>query len=98
MCILEEKSENFSVRYYIDNPLNQEEILALQKKLNLPLIEMIRTNEPEFKELFPDKHPNENQLIAALLAHPKLLQRPIVEKDDNAIIARPPEKLSEWIK
>ncbi|MCO5231818.1 MAG: hypothetical protein M9958_11765 [Chitinophagales bacterium] len=98
LCILEDKSTNFTVRYYIDNPLNKEEIIALQKKLNLSLIDMIRTNEAEYKSLFLDKQPNENQLIDALLTYPKLLQRPIVEMDDSAIIARPPEKIFEFIK
>jgi len=97
LCLLENKNAKFSVRYYIDNPLNVKELKALHKKLNVPLIEMVRTNETVYKKLFADKTPTDKQLLEAIAEHPILLQRPIVETNESAIIARPPEKVLDFI-
>ncbi len=96
LCILEDQGADFTIRYYLDNPLSPEEIKALQKKLGVPLKEMIRTGEQKYRELFGLTEPDDNQLIRALQEFPVLLQRPIVEKEDYAIIARPPGKLFDF--
>lgn len=95
--ILEESNIQFVIRLYVQDPLSREEILALRDKLNLPLIEMVRTSEKMFLELFPDGYGDEDALIHAIVQHPILLQRPILETQDKAIIARPPEKVLELI-
>lgn len=97
LALLEEQYVEFKIRYYIDQPLSRDEILSLQKKLNIPLIEMIRTQENIFKELFPSSTFSDEELIQALIAHPSLMQRPIFEKDDQAVVARPPEKILDLI-
>lgn len=95
LAILREKGIDFSIRNYIEQPLNQEEIQRLQSLLNVPLIDMVRTNESIFKEKFSGTTPTENDLILALLQYPILLQRPIVVNGDRAIIARPSERVLE---
>lgn len=97
LALLEENGIDFSVRYYVDQPLNKAEISALQQKLQIPIIHMIRTDEVIYKELFEKTPPSENDLIQALAENPVLMQRPIVETANNAVIARPPEKLLEII-
>lgn len=97
LAILEEKEIPFRIRYYIEEPLSTSEILTLQQKLNVPLKEMIRTNETEYKEISGGQIPDDSDLVQMLAEHPKLLQRPIIESSDKAIIARPPEKLLEVI-
>jgi len=58
---------------------------------------LLRTKEPQFKELgLSDKTP-EAEILGAIVANPGLLNRPIVEVGDKAVIARPVEKALELI-
>ena len=95
LAILQEKSIDFSVKYYIEHPLHQEEIKSLQDLLQVPIIDMVRTNESVYKELFGSSTPTEEELLQALLQHPILLQRPIVVNGERAVIARPAERVLE---
>ncbi|MCB9033167.1 MAG: arsenate reductase (glutaredoxin) [Chitinophagales bacterium] len=95
--ILEEKSIPFEVIEYLKNPLTEKEIKTLLKKLQLQPIDMMRTKESIFKELFDNTTPSDEQLIQAMVAHPILIERPIVINGDKAIIARPPELALEVI-
>ena len=58
--------------------------------------QLMRTKEAEYKENgLDDPSLSRDQLIAAMVAHPKLIERPIVVKDGKAAIGRPPEKVLE---
>ncbi|MCO5247664.1 MAG: arsenate reductase family protein [Chitinophagales bacterium] len=98
LTYLDKNGQPYNTRFYLDNPLSKEELIALSKKINAPLINMVRTNESIYKELFGSNVPSDEQLLEAMVAHPILLQRPIVERDDEAIIARPPEKVFELLQ
>ena len=95
--ILNEKGIDFSIRNYIDQPLNLDEIQRLHQLLNVPFIDMVRTDEPVYNKLFGSTTPMENELQQALVQHPVLLQRPIVINGEKAVIARPPERVLEVI-
>ena len=62
------------------------------KKLAIPAFELLRTKEPAFKELGLTASSPEDEIVAAIVADPNLLNRPIVEVGDRAVIARPAEK------
>ena len=65
-------------------------------KLGLTARQLLRTGEEEYKTLnLADASLSEAQLIAAIAAHPKLMERPILETADKAIIGRPPENVLE---
>lgn len=95
--ILEDKNIPFEVIEYLKNPLTEKEIKALLKKLQLKPIDMMRTKESIFKELFGNTTPNDETLIQAMVTHPILIERPIVVNEDKAIIARPPELVLEIV-
>jgi arsenate reductase len=57
---------------------------------------MMRTGEPEYEELALNEA-SSDQLLAAIAAHPKLLERPIFVSGGRAVIARPPERLLELL-
>ena len=84
------------VNYYVD-PLSENELKSLIKKTGLRPIDVIRKKEAEFKELGLSNETPDAELIKAMVKHPNLLQRPIVEVGDKAVLARPVEKALELI-
>lgn len=92
--IIEEQGVEYSIYNYIKEPLTYLEILELLKKLNIEPIELVRTNEQVWKENYKDKDLTEEEIVRAMEEHPKLIERPIVVRDDKAIIGRPPSKIS----
>ncbi|WP_137661359.1 ArsC/Spx/MgsR family protein, partial [Veillonella tobetsuensis] len=77
-------------------PLDAAQLKALLAKLGLSARQLLRTGEDEYKTLnLADASLSEAQLIAAIAAHPKLMERPILETADKAIIGRPPESVLE---
>ena len=67
-------------------------------KLNAPAFALLRTKEPQFKELGLNGNSPENEILAAIVANPGLLNRPIVEVGNEAVIARPIEKALELLR
>ena len=66
--------------------------------LDVPAFALLRTKEPQFKELGLNANSPEKEILAAIVANPGLLNRPIVEVGDRAVIARPVEKALELIR
>ena len=64
----------------------------------MPAFALLRTKEPQFKELGLNPETPEPEVLAAIVANPGLLNRPIVEVGDRAVIARPAEKALDLIK
>ena len=79
---------------YIATPLTAPELAELIEHLGVPVRELLRTKEAEYKELGLDQSGvGDAQLIAAVAAHPVLLNRPIVVTPKGAALCRPPEKV-----
>lgn len=93
--LLQQSKKDFIIRDYIAQPLLREEILELLRKLRLPAESIVRKEERLFTALYGDAELCEADWVELLLKHPELLQRPIIIQDDNAFIARPPEKVYE---
>ena len=92
LALLQARSLDLEVIDYLKNPLSLAQLQALQAQLALPARERLRSNEDEFKTLnLGQAGLSEAELLAALAAHPQLLQRPIVVNGERAVIARPPE-------
>jgi len=79
------------VNYYIE-PLSEKKLRDLLKKTGIKPFDILRKKEPEFKELNITPDMPEDEIIALVVKHPDLLQRPIVEVGDKAVLARPVEK------
>lgn len=94
--LLQDRGVDFEIVRYLDEPLSKFELKELLVKLNLPIEDVIRKGENEFKENYKGKKMSENEWLDALVRFPKLLERPIVIKGDKAIIARPPERVAEF--
>jgi len=90
--LIEQANQEVTIVEYLKTPLNIAQITNLLSLLKVSPIEMMRTKEEGFKALSL-KQANDEQLINAMAAHPKLIERPIVTTTDNAIIGRPPENV-----
>ncbi len=97
MQILQEKDIEFEVIEYLKTPLNQKQIKGLLKKLGMKAIDLIRKNEDVYKNNFKDQHLTEKEWIKVLAENPILIERPIIEDEDRAVIARPPELVEEFL-
>ena len=96
--LLEARGIEFErVNYHID-PLPEEKIRELLRKAGVGPREVLRTKEPVYAELGLDSPDvSDDELIAAMVVHPQLLQRPVVERGDRAVLARPPERVLELL-
>ena len=96
--LLRENGIDFEkVNYYID-PLTENKLKVLIKKTGLRPYDVLRRKEPAFKELGFTEDTSDAEVIKAMVKDPNLLQRPIVEVGDKAVLARPVEKALELIK
>ncbi|QXH71741.1 arsenate reductase (glutaredoxin) [Pseudomonas atacamensis] len=96
--LLEARGLHPTVVRYLETPLSAAQIKALLGKLGISARQLLRSGEEEYKTLnLADASLSEQQLIDAIAAHPKLLERPILEAGDKAVIGRPPENVLELL-
>ncbi len=95
--LLEEQGADVEVVKYLDTPPSKEELKSLLKMLGISARELMRTKEAIYKELGLGDVEDEEKLIEAMVAHPRLIERPIVIKDGKAVIGRPPQKVIELL-
>lgn len=92
LALLEQHGEPFEVIHSLDNPPTASELSELLQQLGIGARELLRTGEMEYQTLgLADPALDDHALIAAMAAHPKLIERPIVVADGKAAIGRPPE-------
>ena len=89
--------EEYKVREYLKEPVSEEELSSLLEQLGMAPIELVRTEEKIWKENYKGKDLSDDELIRVMTDHPKLIQRPIVVKDQTAAVGRPPSKITELI-
>lgn len=95
-ALLEQQGITPQLVRYMDAPPAPQELRSLLKKLGIPARELVRTKAKEYLELgLQDAAVSEDVLIAAMCAHPSLIQRPIVIEGNKAIIGRPAERVLE---
>ena len=83
---------------YLKTPLSKNEILSLSEKLGKTPGEFIRKSEMDFKNNFHNIDINDDEKTAlAISEFPKLMERPILVKGNQAIIGRPPENILSLI-
>lgn len=93
--LLIENNIPHQVRYYLMEPLTKEELQNLLQKLGMKASGIVRRNEPLYKKQYEGKEITDDEWESILVQEPMLIERPIIEKGDIAIIARPPERIFE---
>ena len=91
---LRESGVDFSkVNYYLE-PLSEKKLRELLKKMGIAPRELLRTSESIYREMeLGKKNFSDNEIIALMVKHPDLMQRPIVERGDRAVLGRPTENV-----
>lgn len=95
--ILENSGKEFEIVKYLDTIPTKEELTEIIKLLGISPIELVRKNEKIWKDNYKGKELSDNEIISAMIENPKLIERPIVINGNNAVIGRPPEKISAII-
>ncbi len=96
-CLALIQDQDIQIIEYLKNPLTSEDLSALIRKIGISPIELVRKNESVWKENYKGKDLSDAEIISAMVHHPKLIERPIVELENNAIICRPPELVLNFI-
>jgi len=91
---LTEKGVPFESVNYLEEPLTLDELKKLLKQAGLRPHQVLRTNEPAYKQLVAGRDMSDEQMLELIAAHPELLQRPIVVRDGRAVLARPAKNLA----
>lgn len=93
---LQESGVDFdAVNYYVD-PIPKDKLRELIAKMGISPRELLRTKEPIYRELgLASRQLSDDEIVEVMADHPDLIQRPIVEKGERAILARPAERLKD---
>ncbi|MGW4455137.1 arsenate reductase family protein [Streptomyces albidoflavus] len=100
LSLLDAEGASYTVRRYLEDVPTEAEIRAVLDRLGLEPWDITRTGEPEAKELglasWPREEADRERWVAALAAHPRLLQRPLITADDgSAVVGRTEEAVRE---
>ena len=95
LALLQEKGIEPEVVKYLETPPTAEELKEVIRMLGLASArDLVRKKEKEYKELgLDDPARTEDELIAAMVEHPRLIERPVVIHDGKAALGRPPEQV-----
>ncbi|WP_272993327.1 arsenate reductase (glutaredoxin) [Porticoccus hydrocarbonoclasticus] len=96
LALLEDRGLAPSIILYLDNPPDRKTLKDILGKLGITARQLLRKGEDAYRENnLADEHLTETQLIDAMVANPKLIERPIVINGSRAALGRPPENVLE---
>ncbi|MFV2056750.1 MAG: arsenate reductase (glutaredoxin) [Thiohalomonadales bacterium] len=96
--ILQKQDINPEIIEYLKTPPTEAELSTLLELLGIPAREIVRSGEEEYKQLgLDDPNMTDTQIIQALVSTPKLIERPIVVRNGQAVIGRPPKKVLDLL-
>jgi arsenate reductase len=96
--LLRERGVEPEILPYLEQPPSVADLRDLVKRLGIPARALLRTGEPEYGELgLADPTLDDEALLAAMHAHPRLIERPIFLHGGRAVIGRPPERVLDLL-
>ncbi len=98
LALIEANGVTPEIVLYLETPPDVSQIKVLLGKLGMSAAELVRRKEDDFKACGLDRDSSEAQLIEAMAAHPRLIERPIVVKGKKAVLGRPPENVLALIR
>ena len=96
--LLRESGVDFDkINYYLE-PIGEKKLRELVAKMGIKPRELLRTGERVYKDLNLGKRElSDDEIIRLMVKHPDLIQRPIVERGERAVLGRPTEKIKELL-
>jgi len=94
-ALLAEKGATPEVVEYLKTPPSKDELRGLLAKLGMKPEELLRKGEAVFKENYAGKQLDDEGWLDAMVAHPILIERPIIVRGGKAVVGRPPERVNE---
>ena len=95
LSLLNDSGEEFESINYYETPLTADKLRELIQKLDMPVRDILRKDEPAARSLGAA---SDDEIIKAMVENPDLIQRPIVVRGDRAKLCRPPENVFELLK
>lgn len=96
--LLKESGRPFTAINYYEQRFTVSQLKMLLKKANLSARDVLRTKEDAYKQLgLARTSLTDEELIEAMVRHPDLIQRPLVEQGEKVLLARPAEKVSDLL-
>ena len=96
-ALIAESGVEAEVIDYLSTPPSRDELRVLLAKLGMRASEIVRRGEAVFKENYQGRELSEAQWLDALIAHPILIERPIIVRGNKAVIGRSTEKVQELL-
>jgi len=96
--IVQESGLESEVVKYLEETPSKEDIKKVLSMLGMSARELMRVKEDIYKELNLKEESDEEKLIEAMAANPKLIERPVVIKDGKAALGRPPQNIEDFLK
>lgn len=93
--LLESSGKDFQVIKYLEDIPTKEDLRQVLNYLSITAENLVRKNEAIWKDNFKGKLLSEEEIIDAMIAYPKLIERPIVVNGEKAVIGRPTEKIND---
>ena len=97
LAIANQLSNDVEVIDYMNHGVLKSDLVQVLKNLNMSPQELLRKNEADYKLHVKGKSLNDDEVIELMLAYPKLIERPIVICEGQAIVARPPEMINGFL-
>ena len=97
LALLEEAGHDVTVRRYLEDTPDAKEISATRDAIGSDFLSMMRRGEKVFKESGLTKDSSDEDMLAAMVAHPILIERPIAFAGGQAAIGRPPEQVLDIV-
>lgn len=91
--ILEAAGIAFKTIKYLETPLTKKGLIDIIEILDTTPMALVRKGETIWKEQYKGRDLSDNDILAAMIKHPKLIERPIVINENKGIIGRPPENI-----
>ena len=96
--LLRESGVEYERVNYIIEPIGESKLRELVAKMDVSPRELLRKNEAAYRDLdLGNRDMSDDETIKLLVERPELLQRPIVERGRHAVLARPAERLKEFL-
>ena len=97
LALLEEAGHDVTIRRYLEDTPDAKEISATRDAIGSDFLSMMRRGEKVFKESGLTKDSSDEDMLAAMVAHPILIERPIAFAGGKAAIGRPPEQVLDIV-